>query len=175
MPGQMRFSSSSVSAGLLPASVISLTFALCSSVNLLSVGCWLRSSEGPWLCSAFSVETFHTPSFRTTASIRNGQPSKRLSLLFLFLCSGVRFRLFSYCPPRSHFSQRRLKRERAMTIAYPCWAAHCFADSSSSSRLLYWLGGRGAIEFVGGGEISGEMGIWSSGDPGLRTPNMTKI
>ena len=27
---------------------------------------------------------------------------------------------------------------------------------------------------VGGGEISGEMGIWSSGDPGLRTPNMTK-
>ena len=61
-----------------------------------------------------------------------------------------------------------------MTIAYPCWAAHCLADSSSSSRLLYWLGGRGAIELGGGGEISGEMGIWSSGDPGLRTPNMTE-
>ncbi len=95
MSGHIFRSSSNVSAGLFPASVISLTFWLCTSVNLRSVGWTLRSSDGSWLCSAFSVDTLHTPSFRTTASIRNGQPSSRLSLLFRFLCSGVRFLRFS--------------------------------------------------------------------------------
>ena len=76
-------------------------------------------------------------------------------------------------PPRSHLSQRRLNRERAMTTAKPWWAAQSLQPASKSSRELNSLGGIGARDRGGGGEAPGEIGMCSrSGVPGRSTPNM---
>ena len=76
-------------------------------------------------------------------------------------------------PPRSHLSQRRLKRERAITTAKPWCAAQSLQPASSSSRDLNSLAGIGARERGGGGEAPGEIGMHSrSGVLGRKTPNM---
>ncbi len=76
-------------------------------------------------------------------------------------------------PPRSHLSQSRLDRERAMTTAKPWCAAQSLQPARSSSREWNSLGGMGARERGGGGEAPGEMGMRSrSGVPGRSTPNM---